>query len=133
MYKLAKIIPSLLRRRLEVFLIDHGFPPERRWGAEGIGQLGHRGYVGKASRYDTNGRRQLEFLVGHGLQRSTSCATSEYFHVVNGGSNDRTAQIVMRAERSLTVLVSSLDHLSTRFPLTMVRGSSRRDHRGTFR
>lgn len=70
MYKLAKIIPSPLRRRLEVFLIDHGFPPKRRRGAEGIEQLRHRGYVGKELWYHTMGRRQFEFLVGQNLQRS---------------------------------------------------------------
>ena len=70
MYKFARIIPSRLRRSLEVLLIDHGFPPKRRRGAAGIAQLGHRGYVGRESFYDKLGRRQLDFLVGEGLQRS---------------------------------------------------------------
>ena len=68
MYKLARIIPSSLRRNLEVFLVDHGFPPQRRRGAAGIAQLGHRGYVGRESFYDEDGHRQFDFLVGQGLR-----------------------------------------------------------------
>jgi hypothetical protein len=68
MYRLARILPKRLRRRLEVFLIDRGFPTKKKSGTPGIRQLGHRGYVGSA--YEASGRRQFEFMIEHGLQPS---------------------------------------------------------------
>jgi len=68
MYRLAKIIPRGLRRRLEVFLIDRGFPTKKQRGMRGIEQLGHRGYVGRREWYEADGLRQFEFMLEHGLQ-----------------------------------------------------------------
>jgi len=68
MHKLVRVIPPRLRRRLEVFLIDHGWPSPRRAGAVGIERYGHRGYVGAAELYDDMGLEQFEFMVQHGLQ-----------------------------------------------------------------
>src|SRR5262245_41625013 len=68
MYRLAKIIPRGLRRRLEVFLIDRGFPTKKKRGMRGIEQLGHRGYVGRMEWYQADGQRQFEFMLEHGLQ-----------------------------------------------------------------
>jgi hypothetical protein len=67
MYRLASIIPNGLRRRLEVFLIDHGFPPKKKRGMRGIEQLGHRGYVGRPEWYEASGQRQFDFMLKHGL------------------------------------------------------------------
>jgi hypothetical protein len=68
MYRLAKIIPKALRRRLKVFLIDHGFPTKKKRGMRGIEQLGHRGYVGRTEWYKAAGQRQFDFMLKHGLQ-----------------------------------------------------------------
>ena len=68
MYKLARVIPPRLRRRLEVFLIDHGWPPPRATGAVGIERYGHRGYVDTAGLYDEMGLQQFEFMVQQGLR-----------------------------------------------------------------
>jgi hypothetical protein len=69
-HRLARLVPKGLRRRLEVFLIDRGFPTKKKSGAEGIRQLGHRGYVGRKPQYELDGRRQLEFMIRHGLRPS---------------------------------------------------------------
>jgi hypothetical protein len=63
-----KVIPVTVRRSLEVFLVDHGFPTTKKKGVRGIQQLGHRGYVGTAERFDEMGRHQYQFLLEQGLQ-----------------------------------------------------------------
>jgi hypothetical protein len=68
MYRLARIIPKRLRRRLEVFLIDRGFPTKKKRGMRGIEQLGRRGYVGTTEWYEAAGQSQFAFMLEHGLQ-----------------------------------------------------------------
>jgi hypothetical protein len=63
-----KALPVRVRRSLEVFLMDHGFPVTKKRGTRGVQQLGHRGYVGSAELFDEVGRLQYEFLLKQGLQ-----------------------------------------------------------------
>ena len=67
---LTKVLPDRLRRRAEVFLVDHGWPVRKKLGARGIEQLGHRGYVGRADAFEARGRHQHQFLMEHGLRPS---------------------------------------------------------------
>lgn len=65
---LKKLVPPAVRRRAQVWLVDHGLLAIKPRGAAGVTKIGHREYVGRASHFDEIGALQLDFLKRQGLR-----------------------------------------------------------------
>jgi len=99
MKRLARLVPRIARRRLEVFLIDHGWPPARSVGPAGIQRLGHRGYVGAAGRFDAMGRLQFEFMLQRGLRPGNYLGLEGEQELLDRGVREELDPELLRTKR----------------------------------